>query len=342
MEIAPVSADLVSVIIPTYNRATLLMEALASVRQQTWPHIQIIVADDGSSDSTQDLISAMPDVLYVRQEHRGQGAARNLGLRHAKGAYICTLVSDDVWKPDFVESSLTALRTLDADFVFSNWVEETDDGERYASNFERDFDWSPYAETELTGWRLIDPVQSRTLYVRCCVSPSSALLFPRKLMADGWNEDLKIGDDWYLLLSWVLSRPCRVAVSTQTLWVKRICDDSISDMRGDKAVNRYAYIDDFKLLVQRFSAIMQRDERIRFYTLIAFSQLELCGLESRRRQFGYIPSLVVESMVFLSRALVLRPTIIGHYARKLRQRTNQTRPTQARVLSSEATEGSAN
>lgn len=89
-----------SVIIPTFNRAALLREALASVADQTFHDFEVIVVDDGSSDDTEWVVQrcGVP-VNFLRQENRGPGAARNLGLQHARGDYIAFLDSDDQWFP---------------------------------------------------------------------------------------------------------------------------------------------------------------------------------------------------------------------------------------------------
>ncbi len=93
---------LVSVIIPTYNRARFLKEALASVLAQTYRPLEIIVVDDGSTDETPKVVSRFP-VRYVRTPHRGVAAARNRGLNKARGALIAFLDSDDLWLPRKIE-----------------------------------------------------------------------------------------------------------------------------------------------------------------------------------------------------------------------------------------------
>ena len=71
--------ELVSVIIPCYNHAHFLGEAIASVINQTYPHIEIIVVDDGSTDHSAQVAAAHPSVRYVRQENLGVSRARNTG-----------------------------------------------------------------------------------------------------------------------------------------------------------------------------------------------------------------------------------------------------------------------
>jgi len=93
----------VSVIIPIYNRATMVGEAIASLQTQTLRNIEIIVVDDGSTDGSVDIVRAIPDPRIRLVEHgmnRGTPAARNSGLAAANGRYIAWLDSDDLARPE--------------------------------------------------------------------------------------------------------------------------------------------------------------------------------------------------------------------------------------------------
>lgn len=95
-------SPLVSVIIPTYNYARFVREAVDSALAQTYRPIEIIVVDDGSKDNTREVMLAYagnPLVHYIRQENKGLPGARNTGIRAAKGKYIALLDADDVWEP---------------------------------------------------------------------------------------------------------------------------------------------------------------------------------------------------------------------------------------------------
>ncbi|QER41687.1 glycosyltransferase [Thermodesulfobacterium sp. TA1] len=96
---------LISVIIPTYNRAYILFKAVESVLNQTFKNLEIIVVDDGSTDLTPKLITQYP-VVYVRKPRKGVAHARNRGLFHAKGSYIAFLDSDDLFVPTKLEEQL--------------------------------------------------------------------------------------------------------------------------------------------------------------------------------------------------------------------------------------------
>ena len=89
---------LVSVIIPTYNRAWTLKDAVDSVLLQDYPNIELIIIDDGSEDNTQELLTAYKNEITVLcQENKGVSAARNKGIIQSRGRFIALLDSDDAW-----------------------------------------------------------------------------------------------------------------------------------------------------------------------------------------------------------------------------------------------------
>jgi glycosyltransferase involved in cell wall biosynthesis len=102
-------SPLISVIIPTYNRAGCIERAVNSVLAQTYTNLEVIVVDDGSEDNTESVVASMPDgrVRYVKQDaNRGAAAARNAGVRHAEGELIAFQDSDDYWYPDKLEKQM--------------------------------------------------------------------------------------------------------------------------------------------------------------------------------------------------------------------------------------------
>jgi glycosyltransferase involved in cell wall biosynthesis len=100
----------VSIIIPTYNRATYLQEAVASALDQTFNDTEIIVVDDGSTDNTSEIVKKFPPkVQYFRQDNQGVSAARNNGIRRANGKYVCFLDSDDMLMSDAIEKNVSFL-----------------------------------------------------------------------------------------------------------------------------------------------------------------------------------------------------------------------------------------
>lgn len=99
----------VSVIIPTYNRAHMVSRAIQSVLNQTYQDFEIIVVDDCSTDNTEEVVKGFNDsrICYIRHEqNRGGSAARNTGIRIARGEYIAFLDSDDEWLPKKLERQI--------------------------------------------------------------------------------------------------------------------------------------------------------------------------------------------------------------------------------------------
>ena len=102
----------VSVMIPTYNRARLLLEAVVSALAQTSPVHEIVIVDDGSTDDTAKVVSSMPPpVRYIYQRNSGLSAARNRGANAATGEYLAFLDSDDLWEPGKLEIQLAVLQS---------------------------------------------------------------------------------------------------------------------------------------------------------------------------------------------------------------------------------------
>jgi GT2 family glycosyltransferase len=105
----------VSVVIPTYNRASLLPRAIASALNQTCPPLEVIVVDDGSSDDTADRCLEWGDrIRYVRIPNGGVAAARNAGISKACGDWIALLDSDDWWQPTKLEAQVAAHQSIPA------------------------------------------------------------------------------------------------------------------------------------------------------------------------------------------------------------------------------------
>jgi glycosyltransferase involved in cell wall biosynthesis len=112
----------VSVIVPVFNGERYLAEALGSVRSQSYSELELIVVDDGSTDSTPDILRTMGDrVRCVRRPHAGVAAALNHGVELARGAFLSFLDADDLWVPEKLALQMAALeREPELDLAFGH------------------------------------------------------------------------------------------------------------------------------------------------------------------------------------------------------------------------------
>ncbi len=115
------NADLVSVIIPAWNGAAFLAEAIESVKYQRYEKIEILVIDDGSTDETEQVARRFAnEIRYIHRPHKGVAAARNRGLDEAQGGIIAFLDVDDLWPPYKLDLQLDALRDETLEMVLGS------------------------------------------------------------------------------------------------------------------------------------------------------------------------------------------------------------------------------
>ncbi|MGE0267433.1 MAG: glycosyltransferase family 2 protein [Candidatus Omnitrophota bacterium] len=105
---------LVSIVTPTFNRSRFIDRLVKNVLAQTYQDFELVLVDDGSTDNTRELVDRWIKenpgrIQYVYQPNQGSGAARNNGIKQAKGKYIAFLDSDDEWTPDYLDKIMTVL-----------------------------------------------------------------------------------------------------------------------------------------------------------------------------------------------------------------------------------------
>ena len=189
---------LVSVIVPTYNRWRMLPEAIDSCFTQTWPKVEVIVVDDGSTDGTGEAVAKLlgtrwpkDRLIYKQQENRGASAARNHGLQVANGDYIQFLDSDDLLRPTKFENQLRILEEK----KFRQAICCT----CFGRMGDRALQDSPASDGELIGYCTDDPKKflRELCSRRVHVMPTCAPLWRRAYLTcyGGWREDIALGDD---------------------------------------------------------------------------------------------------------------------------------------------------
>ncbi|NJL23769.1 MAG: glycosyltransferase [Calothrix sp. SM1_5_4] len=179
---------LVTIIIPTFNRAAVLARAVASVRRQTFKNWELLVVDDGSTDETAERLQSWSDAdfrlrAFHLPQNRGVSHARNFAAARAQGAWLAFLDSDDEWLPHKLERQMAL--TLSHEFIHGEeiWIR---DGKRV----------NPMKKHAKSGGRIF----SRSVDL-CCISPSTTLI-SRRLFQEhgGFREDFPVCEDYELWL----------------------------------------------------------------------------------------------------------------------------------------------
>ena len=182
---------LVSVIIPCFNQAQYIEEALVSVQNQTHTNWECIIVDDGSTDNSKDIAKKWCDedqrFLYVHKENGGLSSARNFGLNKASGKYVQFLDSDDLIKPEKFSEQLKDLQESEISVCnYFSFVDGTNDAavHRYLSPFLSELH---YKKEIILDWEYRKSI------------PCHSILFERRLIVENklsFNENLPNHEDW--------------------------------------------------------------------------------------------------------------------------------------------------
>lgn len=183
---------LISVIIPAYNSQATIQETIESVLEQTFPDFEIIVVNDGSQDSTLEIISRIQDprLKIFSYANSGASVSRNRGFAQSQGEFIAFLDGDDLWTKDKLESQLTALQNNpQADIAYS-WSDCIDENSQFLRR-------GGYAKAN-------GNIYAQLLLLDILENGSNPLI-RRQAVADvdGFDESLLAGQDWdfYLRLA---------------------------------------------------------------------------------------------------------------------------------------------
>lgn len=181
----------VSVIIPTYNRALYLCEAIDSVINQTYNDVEIIVIDDGSTDDTQQRLKQYKDAIkYIYQSNSGSAIARNRGILSSTGKYIAFLDSDDLWYPTKLEKQVRILdKNEDIGFVYCDYAKGHNTVEGQKGHLETLSPPSGYIFNHLVDANYIC---TPSVIIRRSVFPNSGFFDPTLLRSQDYDLWLRL------------------------------------------------------------------------------------------------------------------------------------------------------
>ncbi|MBI5139992.1 MAG: glycosyltransferase [Candidatus Vogelbacteria bacterium] len=220
---------LVSVIIPTYNRRNLLEEAIKSVLAEDFSDYEIIVVDDGSNDGTEEYVKSifLPksgqvdlQLRFFETKNKGAAAARNFGIKEARGEYLAFLDADDLWARDFLSTAMNYLKSHQDTFVV---YADQQIGVNYVTETRSRFQKNP-PQNKFTVPFFIDnsPIQISSAVIR------------KKVIEDvgGFNESLRIHEDVELWNR--ISEKYEFGYIEKVLGLYRLRSDNISGLTNNK------------------------------------------------------------------------------------------------------------
>jgi glycosyltransferase involved in cell wall biosynthesis len=224
---------LFSAIIPTYNRAPFLPEALDSVLTQGLSDTELIVVDDGSTDETKAVIAGYGDrVKYVYQHNRGPASAKNRGVMRATGKFISFLDSDDVWLPAKMRTELDLFERFPTADVIVSDCKEWIDGKLFSDSWirrrliERGIMLPLERPSFMPGFPPIWTLGK--LYATSCMTLKRGAF--QRLGSDAFDESLRSFEDWDFEIR--MLRWCQVLIVPEVLATIRRFDDGTRNQRA--------------------------------------------------------------------------------------------------------------
>lgn len=227
----------VSVIIPAYNAAKHIGQAVDSVLAQTYTDYEVIVVDDGSTDNTRDVLKPYEDrIRYIWQENQERSAARNQGIGLAQGEYVAFLDADDLWLPQNLERHVAAL-DAHAGAVLAYSPAQTIDGEGHPTEYDG------ATRTGEVGGRVELHYLGQELILGCRLLTCATVVRRRAIERTGpFDTQLTLGEDWEMWLR--LARLGPFAYVPQVLSQYRVYnwEREVGKRATDHLVEQYTYV----------------------------------------------------------------------------------------------------
>lgn len=257
------SRPVVSIVIPTYNRAQTLTRAIESIRAQSFQDWEIIVVDDGSTDSTPNLLSNYAArlgqaLMVIRQYNRGCSAARNRGIEMARGRYVAFLDSDDEFRPQKLERQLELFNASPGlDFVYSDYSFVDLEGRTTISALDAKFPIARSLSTTRVADRMyaVGPDLFSALLTGYFVATIVGVVRRESIGCVRFDEQLSYAEEWLFFLQ--LARTRRAGFIDEPLAVHHYTEGSLT--RTDKARNLIRQCQLFHAMAARLENLHDAD-----------------------------------------------------------------------------------
>lgn len=252
----------VSVVVPVYNASAYLEKCINGILSQTLNNFELILVDDGSSDGSADICDSFSKderVTIIHQRNSGPAAARNAGIKAARGEYIGFVDADDTVSPEMFKTLYEAAVSNDSDMVFCDYMAQTKKGDInvYADNSgNKTYDrqeilklilpyFFGYDDDEISQYKSFCPFADYTSYVWLCIYKTSVIKDNNLLFPD---QKTYYNEDHLFNLNFVF-HASRITHVAKFLYCYRDSSASLTKRYYDgflqAKLNRYAYLNDF-------------------------------------------------------------------------------------------------
>lgn len=260
--------EMVSIIIPTYNREKYIERAVQSILGQTYDRYEIIIVDDGSTDNTREIIRVLEDkddrIRYIKlEENRGPAYARNIGMKEAKSEFIAFLDSDDEWLPDKLKLQMDKMLEFSEEtaLVFCRMS-----GIRRGRK-----DRYVCPDESIDKESLEGNIFSRLLWANLIGTPSALVRKKCLEQVGGFKESLTCLEDW----EWIL----RIAKNWKIGFVDEILVE-VHKLPGSVSTNMAGYLIARCYLVSLYRDEMSKNGSLEFITQEILEKAERRGIKS--------------------------------------------------------------
>ena len=275
----------ISVVIPCYNSATTIQETIESVLVQTYRDFEIIVVDDGSTDGSKEMIHSYGDqVRYFYQPNAGQAAARNKGIREAKGEYIAFLDADDLWLPEKLDKQIQVLSTRNVDWCYCDCMNFEDETGKELGRYSQ----LMYAPAE-------GIVAKKILFGNFIASPTPVVKKELLIACGLFDESISIRsrEDWELWLR--LAVKSEIAYLSEVLAKRRIHKSSIT------------YMEDPQKAYESHVAVIKKIVTLYPAPLMDFCDLAIAHYAARFSRSHWLAGNMKQAKQLIHKAIDLEP-----------------------------------
>ena len=270
----------ITVVIPLFNKAAHIERAIRSVLDQTQQPLEILVIDDGSTDSGPQLVGEVaqsnPAIVLISIANSGPGAARNVGLAKAQGDYVAFLDADDEWLPDFLMVAASALSQSERDVhaVWTGYFVSSANG------------MGEFSKPTLAGRHELRPDTPLTLVNELVASTSTcAVMMCTQVALDVggfYSEKRKhLGEDKYFFIKVIFNGPVVIIDRPLAIYHKDASD--LTNLESDNMLAMEPYFEDPEGLAKACPANL-RDLLYRHLASLALVKVEMYAKRGRRRE----------------------------------------------------------